>query len=282
MVMRILRQSIETAVNKAVLAGMLNPGLVSQLSPSAFVISMPRNRMDADYASGIAMELSRFAEKPPLEVAQVLVQFLSEELRARAFLTAAAPGFINIRLKDCYLEEIVQEICSGQLNLSTSIGSHSFGDTPKLKMEIANMLCIYERCHGILKTLTQPAVDVVNAVYCDPIVDEQKWTDWQFRYKNSASVFARLFDNSIDEDVLRCQRQLILSMHSFLEGFRENNNSYFEYAITLAQQLNDLIGKISIVSDDEPFMCARVGLIQAGTIVLSNLLSQLKDSLIDY
>jgi arginyl-tRNA synthetase len=63
----------------------------------------------ADYASNLALRLSRAVRMPPMQVAEVIVAALPESPYL-AEASAAPPGFINFRLSDAWLALQVQEV----------------------------------------------------------------------------------------------------------------------------------------------------------------------------
>ena len=62
----------------------------------------------ADYASNLALRLSRAVRMPPMQVAEVIVAALPESPYL-AEVTAAPPGFINFHLDETWLARQVQE-----------------------------------------------------------------------------------------------------------------------------------------------------------------------------
>jgi arginyl-tRNA synthetase len=75
-------------------------------------IERPAEKAHGDYASNVAMRLAKPLKRPPLEIANAI----AERVPARdgiASVTAAAPGFINVRLDPGWLAKQVDVIASG-------------------------------------------------------------------------------------------------------------------------------------------------------------------------
>lgn len=107
MIQATLTQYLNTALQKAVEAG--------ALSLSGFPVikvETPRDPQHGDYATNLALVLAKQVRKPPLEVAEILL----EHLHYPAFetVTLAKPGFINFRLaQDWLLAQLAELLQAG-------------------------------------------------------------------------------------------------------------------------------------------------------------------------
>ncbi len=99
-----LSASIQALVVAAIEAGDL-----SGTAPEAITLERPKNRDHGDYATSIALQLAKAADKNPREVA-TLLQSAIAALPGVAKVDIAGPGFINITLDRANQAELVRTI----------------------------------------------------------------------------------------------------------------------------------------------------------------------------
>ncbi|NDH24314.1 MAG: hypothetical protein EBY49_10305 [Actinobacteria bacterium] len=79
--------------------------------PDDIALERPANRDHGDWSSNIALTTAKKAGKNPRELGQALVDFLNA--RPPAHVTAveiAGPGFVNFRLADTWLHEVMTDV----------------------------------------------------------------------------------------------------------------------------------------------------------------------------
>jgi len=74
-----------------------------------FELERPARKEHGDWASGIALAISRYAQRKPREIADVLVTHLPDHPHI-AKVEVAGPGFINFTLSHHWLTEVVREV----------------------------------------------------------------------------------------------------------------------------------------------------------------------------
>jgi arginyl-tRNA synthetase len=106
-----VRAAVERAWSDAVAAGSL-PALEDPAAAPGVEVERPANPAFGDFASNLAMKLARPLRRPPLAIAEALAEQLRGD--AGAGLVAAAdvapPGFLNVRITDAALEELLAGI----------------------------------------------------------------------------------------------------------------------------------------------------------------------------
>lgn len=103
-----MREELFALVREAMKRAMETGALPRLDEMPPFTIEPPPQEEFGDFATNIAMLLARPARKPPMEIAQILVQHLPAHPSVRS-VEVAAPGFINFRLADSWLHEAVRE-----------------------------------------------------------------------------------------------------------------------------------------------------------------------------
>jgi arginyl-tRNA synthetase len=111
---RLLREALRSLV----------PGVIPEpMDPAQVVVERARDTQHGDFASNIAMRLSKTARKNPRELAQALVAALPKnDLVASAEVAGA--GFINFRLtKDAWFEALRQVAAQGAAYGRSNVGA---------------------------------------------------------------------------------------------------------------------------------------------------------------
>lgn len=119
-------QEIKHAVAKA--------GVVEAEQIPSFVLEMPKEKTHGDYATNIAMQLTKMARKPPRQIAEAIVeQFQAEQVHVSK-VEIAGPGFINFHMNNSYLTEIIPQV----IEEGEGYGRTSFGQNKKLQVEFVS------------------------------------------------------------------------------------------------------------------------------------------------
>ena len=88
------------------------------------MLETPRNKENGDYATNIAMQLTKIAKKPPRAIAEAIVEHIDKESASIESIDIAGPGFINITLQKDYLQEVVKTV----LDQGTEYGRTNSGE----------------------------------------------------------------------------------------------------------------------------------------------------------
>ena len=110
---RLLREALQSLV----------PAVLAEADPSQVVVERARDEKHGDFASNIAMRLSKAARKNPRELAQAIIAALPRsELVASAEIAGA--GFINFRLaKDAWTAALRQVAAQGARYGESNVGA---------------------------------------------------------------------------------------------------------------------------------------------------------------
>lgn len=94
-----LIQEIEKSIQKA--------GITDEVP--AIKIEIPKDEKNGDYATNIAMVLTKIAKRNPREIASLIVENLDTEAAYVKSIDIAGPGFINFYLDSSYLYEVIDQ-----------------------------------------------------------------------------------------------------------------------------------------------------------------------------
>ncbi|TWT27612.1 arginine--tRNA ligase [Planomicrobium sp. CPCC 101110] len=103
-VQQTIKQVISEAVQKAELT----------TEPVTVQLESPKDKTNGDYATNIAMQLTKLAKKPPRAIAEAIVSNLDKEAANIETVEIAGPGFINITIKKDYLLDVVKTVLEQQ------------------------------------------------------------------------------------------------------------------------------------------------------------------------
>src|SRR5690606_25097749 len=97
-----LKNLLKAAVEKAQL---LEEGTDFQVQ-----IEVPKDQTKGDFATNLAMQLTKLAKKPPRQIAEAIVGNLETEGTEIEKVEIAGPGFINIFVRKDFLADIVKAV----------------------------------------------------------------------------------------------------------------------------------------------------------------------------
>jgi arginyl-tRNA synthetase len=104
--------------NEEIIKNVISTALISAMEKGDFqvetlpeiMLEVPREKEHGDYATNIAMLLPKLAKKAPRVIAQSIVDNAMIDDTPIKSIEIAGPGFINFRLKDQWLDEVVTQI----------------------------------------------------------------------------------------------------------------------------------------------------------------------------
>lgn len=99
-----------------------------------FILEVPREKDHGDFATNIAMQLTKQARKNPRLIAQTIVDHLDTQKTFIEKVEIAGPGFINFRLNNSWLYDVLKDI-----NLKKeSYGSVDLGQGKRINLEFVS------------------------------------------------------------------------------------------------------------------------------------------------
>lgn len=119
-----IKQAIAEAVQKA--------GLTEE--PVQVQLESPRDKANGDYATNVAMQLTRLAKKPPRAIAEAIVENLDTQSANIEKVEIAGPGFINIIIKKDYLNDVIKTV----LEQGEEYGRSNSGNSQRVHVEFVS------------------------------------------------------------------------------------------------------------------------------------------------
>lgn len=99
-----------------------------------FVLEVPREKSHGDFATNIAMLLTKAAKQPPRQIAETIVRHLDKQGTWIKEVEIAGPGFINFTLAPDWLDQVLPQVESAD----TTYGHSSIGSGKKVQVEFVS------------------------------------------------------------------------------------------------------------------------------------------------
>ena len=122
---------IEMTLKKAIEKAIIDCGFVTNYEVEKIVIEIPKDTTHGDYASNIAMQMTKLLKTNPRAIATQIVEKFDVEAANVDKLEIAGPGFINFFLKKDAMTKIIAEVISEGENY----GKSDYGQKTKYNIE---------------------------------------------------------------------------------------------------------------------------------------------------
>lgn len=104
---RLIKEMVLRAWQRALEDGKIR----SKPDPDKIVVEIPKETVQADYATTVAMVLARLEGRPPREIAQMIQSYLQEDPHAISErVELAGPGYLNLTLKPDQWRQVLLDV----------------------------------------------------------------------------------------------------------------------------------------------------------------------------
>ena len=103
--------------------------LKCEIDYNDIIVEIPKDSINGDYASNIAMQLARILKKNPKDIALMIKENINSDLITK--IEIAGPGFLNFFVKKDYLFDNINKVLEEQDNY----GSSNIGEDIKINLE---------------------------------------------------------------------------------------------------------------------------------------------------
>ncbi|MFD7525899.1 arginine--tRNA ligase [Paenibacillus chitinolyticus] len=125
-----VKETLKVTIGEAAVAA----GLVQASELPEIVLEVPKDKAHGDFATNLAMQLSRIAKQNPRAIAEQLIQKLDKEKAQIAEVQIAGPGFINFRMDKSYLYPILEQVAEQ----GDRYGAVNVGQGRRVQMEFVS------------------------------------------------------------------------------------------------------------------------------------------------
>lgn len=124
-----IQQQVKDALHDAIVKAELIEGDLPDI-----ILETPRQKENGDYATNIAMRLTKLAKMPPRNVAEAIIEKLDKDAASIEKIDVAGPGFINITLKKDYLQDVIRTV----VEKAAEYGRTDAGQQERIQVEFVS------------------------------------------------------------------------------------------------------------------------------------------------
>lgn len=117
-------------IKQAVIAA----GIVEAEQIPEFVLELPKDKQHGDYATNVAMQLTRIARKNPRQIAEEIVAHFNKQAASISKVEIAGPGFINFYMDNSYLTGVIGQV----IDAGDAYGRTDAGRGKKVQVEFVS------------------------------------------------------------------------------------------------------------------------------------------------
>ncbi|TCZ78934.1 arginine--tRNA ligase [Paenibacillus albiflavus] len=129
-VLELVKQHLKEAIVEAA----LKTNVVTAEQMPEVVLEVPKDKTHGDFATNLAMQLTRIAKQNPRAIAEKLVAEIDKGKGHIASIEIAGPGFINFHLDKSFVYPVVEQV----LSQGESYGSVNIGNGTKVQVEFVS------------------------------------------------------------------------------------------------------------------------------------------------
>ena len=127
-------EQLQQGIKDALQAAVEKSGLVEAGTQFNIHLETPKDKANGDFATNLAMQLTKLAKKPPRAIAESILENLETEGTEIEKLEIAGPGFINITVRKAFLADVVKAVKEQAENY----GRSSAGNGEKVQVEFVS------------------------------------------------------------------------------------------------------------------------------------------------
>ncbi|NOU63286.1 arginine--tRNA ligase [Paenibacillus sp. LMG 31461] len=125
-----VKAKVKQAIKEAVLAA----GIVSEEQLPEIILEVPKEKTHGDFATNVAMQLTRIAKVNPRQIAEQIIANLNKDAAIISEAAIAGPGFINFKMDNVYLYPVIADVAK----LGNRYGESNGGQGLKVQVEFVS------------------------------------------------------------------------------------------------------------------------------------------------
>ncbi len=127
-------EQVQHVVKTAIQQAVINAKLAETESIPAIHLETPRDKTNGDYATNIAMQLTKIAKMPPRAIAEAILENIDTANTPIEKIEIAGPGFMNISLRKDYLADVIKAV----IEQGSDYGKSQAGANEKIQVEFVS------------------------------------------------------------------------------------------------------------------------------------------------
>ena len=127
-------EKVQHSIKETLKQAVLKTELITEEQLPSIKLETPKDKANGDYATNIAMQLTKIARKNPREIAQLIVDNLVIDNTVIEKVDIAGVGFLNITVRKDYLYDVIKAVLSEKENY----GRTASGNKEKIQVEFVS------------------------------------------------------------------------------------------------------------------------------------------------
>ena len=127
-------EQLQQQIKQALAAAVEKAGLVEAGTQFNIHLETPKDKANGDFATNIAMQLTKLAKKPPRAIAEAILENLETEGTDIEKIDIAGPGFMNITVRKDFLAGVVK----AAFDQGENYGRSNAGQGEKVQVEFVS------------------------------------------------------------------------------------------------------------------------------------------------
>ena len=127
-------EQLQQAIRAALTAAIKKAALVEEGTEITIHLETPKDKANGDFATNIAMQLTKLAKKPPRAIAEAILENLETEGTDIEKIEIAGPGFMNITVRKDFLADVVKSVFKQE----EKYGRTNAGNGEKVQVEFVS------------------------------------------------------------------------------------------------------------------------------------------------
>ncbi|OEF96740.1 arginine--tRNA ligase [Desulfuribacillus alkaliarsenatis] len=127
-------EQLKNKLHKNVTEAVKKAELVEEQQLPNFIIEIPKDTKNGDFATNVAMQLTKLAKKNPRQIAEAILDNLDKKEAGVERVEIAGPGFINFYMSNDYLYEGIEQV----FQQGKSYGASTLGQGQKIQVEFVS------------------------------------------------------------------------------------------------------------------------------------------------
>ncbi|NMF00982.1 arginine--tRNA ligase [Aneurinibacillus aneurinilyticus] len=124
------KSKIIEQIKQAVIAA----GIVEAEQIPDFALELPKDKQHGDYATNVAMQLTRIARRNPRQIAEEIISGFDKQAASISKIEIAGPGFINFYMNNSYLTGVIAQV----IEAGEAYGRTDSGKAKKVQVEFVS------------------------------------------------------------------------------------------------------------------------------------------------
>lgn len=127
-------EQLQQQIKEALAAAAVKAGLVEAEAELTIHLETPKDKANGDFATNLAMQLTKVAKKPPRAIAEAILENLDTANTDIEKVEIAGPGFMNIRVRKDFLAGVVK----AAFEQGENYGRSNAGNGEKVQVEFVS------------------------------------------------------------------------------------------------------------------------------------------------